>query len=392
MMYRKVLEILKPEKVHWQHYFGIFAFLILILQLATGIFLTFFYDPTLKDAYKSVQYLTNKVTGGSLIRNLHRWIALSLFLAVLIHTIRSTWRKDFMNPQKRVAWLTGVLLLLPIFLLILTGLILPWEWKGYWFMEMIPNWSGFVPFVGPGLKSFFIDTFTLPRYLVIHILILPIISLILIDYHLLTKLRKNGIFRYILSHTLVSLPFIILLFVLAIHITIPSEDPDVIPLPLEGQYIPTPEWYPLIILLPLMHLKGFWIPVLSIYLPLFLFIAFAFLPYYLKGVKVIEETEPHHHHPRAKGLRLIWHRLMRTASTRKLTRGVVVTLIFALFATLLYLGAYNSPTLGCNSCHNLSRGFRMGVPPETFKDRNTLPNLDDNQWMMGHWFYPNEIW
>lgn len=389
-MFDRVLKLIKLESAHWRHYFGGLAFLIIILQLTTGIFLIFFYDPTLKGAYKSVQYLTNQVTGGSLIRNLHRWIAFSLFLVVLIHTIRSTWRKDFMNPQKRVLWLTGVLLLLPIFLLILTGLILPWEWKGYWFMEMIPNWSGLVPFVGQRLKSFFIDTFTLPRYLVIHILILPIISLILIDYHLLTKLRRKGVFRYILRHTLITLPFIILIFILAVYVTIPSEDPKVIPTPLEGRYIPTPEWYPLIILLPFLHLKGSWIPILSIYLPILLFIAFAFLPYYLKGEEVVgEKTEPH---PRAKGLRLMWHRLMRTGSTRKVTRGVVVTLIFALFASLIYLGAYNSPTLGCNSCHNLSKGFRMGVPPETFKDRNTLPNLDDNQWMMGHWFYPTEVY
>lgn len=392
-MFNRVLELIKPGGAHWRHYFGGLAFLMIILQLSTGIFLIFFYDPTLKGAYKSVQYLTNQVTGGSLIRNLHRWIAFSLFLVVLIHTIRSTWRKDFMNPQKRVLWLTGVFLLLPIFLLILTGLILPWEWKGYWFMEMIPNWSGLVPFVGQRLKPFFIDTFTLPRYLVIHILILPIISLILIDYHILTRLRRKGVFRYILRHTLITLPFIIPIFILAVYVTIPSEDPEFIPTPLEGQYIPTPEWYPLIILLPFLHLKGSWIPVLSIYLPLLLFIAFAFLPYYLKGEEVVEEkTEPHHHHPRAKGLRLMWYRLMRTGSTRKVTRGVVVALIFALFASLIYLGAYNSPTLGCNSCHNLSRGFRMGVPPETFKDRNTLPNLDDNQWMMGHWFYPTEVY
>ncbi|MBI5286419.1 MAG: cytochrome b N-terminal domain-containing protein [Deltaproteobacteria bacterium] len=386
-----MFENLKPERSNWQHYFGGLCFLILILQLATGIFLALFYDPTLNNAYKSVQYLTNRITGGSLMRNLHRCVAFSLFIAVLIHTIRSTLRKEFMNPRVRVSWLTGVLLLLPIFLSIVTGLILPWEWKGYWFMEMIPNYSEFIPFIGPALKPFFIDTFTLPRYLVIHILILPIISLILIDYHLLAKLRRRGIFRYLLRHTLVALPLLILLVILAVYITIPSEDPEVIPMPLEGQYTPAPEWYPLIILLPLMYLKGNWIPILSIYLPLLIFIALAFLPYFIKGKEIEEEVEVHPH-PRAKGLRLMWHKLRRGGMKRKVARGVVVFIIFAILASLIYLGAYNSPTLGCNSCHNLDRGFRMGVPPETFKDRKTLPNLDDNQWMMGHWFYPTEVY
>lgn len=362
-------------KAHWLHYFGGLSFLILILQVATGIFLIFFYDPTLNNAYRSVQYLTNKVTGGSLIRNLHRWIAFSLFLIVLIHTIRSTLRKDFMNPEKRVAWLTGVLLLLPLFLFTVTGIILPWEWKGYWFMEMIPNYSEVVPFIGPTLKSFFIDSFTLPRYLVIHILILPVISFILIDYHFLNILRRRGIFKYILRHVLISLPFIIILSVLATYITIPSEDPDIIPLPLEGEYIPAPEWYFLIILLPFLYFKGNWITILSIYIPFLLFIALALLPYYLKDNGVAEEGRA------ASGIKI-----------KKIASAVAVILIFAVFVSLIYLGTYKSPTLGCNSCHSLARGQRMGVPPETFKDRSTLPNLNNNLWMMGHWFYPTVVW
>ncbi|MBI4377547.1 MAG: cytochrome b N-terminal domain-containing protein [Nitrospinae bacterium] len=378
-------------KVHWRHYFGGLSFLILILQLTTGIFLIFYYDPTLSNAYKSVQYITNKVYGGSLIRNLHRWIAFSIFLSVLLHTIRCTLRKDFLHRKKRVSWLTGVLFLLPLFLLVVTGIILPWEWKGYWFMEMIPNYSEFIPVIGPTLKSFFIESFTLSRYFVIHILILPIISLILIDYHFLTLLRVRGIFRYMSRHALIAIPFIIVLIVLATYITIPSEDPEIIPMPLEGEYIPSPEWYFLILLLPLMYYRGDIIPMLSIYLPLFLFVGFAFLPYFFRG-KETEEEEVEENAPMERGFRVIWDRIMNNRAMKGLITGIVVTLIFAIFTSLLYVGAYNSPTLGCNSCHNLSRGIRMGIPPEAFKDRNVLPNLNKNQWMMGHWFYPTIIW
>jgi hypothetical protein len=34
----------------------------------------------------------------------------------------------------------------------------------------------------------------------------------------------------------------------------------------------------------------------------------------------------------------------------------------------------------------------MGDPPPTFKDRNKNPVLEDNDWMMKHWYFPNEIW
>lgn len=379
-MLKKLLSFVFLEKLHWKHFFGGLSFLILILQLITGIFLILFYDPALNNAYRSVQYLTNKLTGGSIIRNLHRWVAFSLFITIFVHTIRSALRWDFINTSKRFLWLTGALLLLPIFLLVTTGVILPWEWKGYWFMEMIPNYSELFPFIGTNLKSFFIQSFTLPRYQVIHILILPIISLILIDYHFLDRLRKRGVFIYILRHTVISLPFFILLFAAAGYFTIPSEDPEIVPLPLEGEYIPAPEWYFIILLLPLMYFKNNWIPILTIYLPILLFIAIVFLPYYLKYKKGEGREEGYNNYNSGIGV------------FKKVIRSVVVILSLGIFIFLMYLGTYNSPTFGCNSCHNTSRGERMGVPPAVFKDRNALPNLNDNQWMMGHWFYPNIIW
>ena len=387
------MNIFKIPKVHWRHYFGALSFLILILQLASGIFLIFYYDPTLVNAYKSVQYLTNKVFGGSLLRNTHRWIAFSVFITVLFHMIRSTLRKDFMSPKKRIEWLTGTLLLLPILLFIITGIVLPWEWKGYWFMEMVPNYSEFVPYIGPFLKHFFIDIFTLPRTFVIHILILPIISFVLVDYHFLTNLRKRGIFKYILRHLLIALPFIILLIILAKYVTIPSEDPEVIPLPEEGRFIPAPEWYFLTILLPFMYYRGSLITILSIYTPLLLFIAFSIFPFFLKGRTEDDEIDGDEQpNPVASGIQSIRDRIFSGRVLRKLLTGTAVVIIVAIFVSLLYRGAYNSPTYGCNGCHNLARGQRMGVPPEAFRDRHVLPNLNNNQWMMGHWFYPNEVW
>ena len=89
--------------------------------------------------------------------------------------------------------MTGFLLLLPLFLLIATGLITSWEWKGCWFIEMASNYFGTVPIIGPKLKSFFLQTYTVPRYYVLHILVFPIITFVLVDYHIFAKLRKRGL-------------------------------------------------------------------------------------------------------------------------------------------------------------------------------------------------------
>jgi len=415
-----MLDCLKPDRPNWRHYFGSFAFLILILQLVTGIFLTLFYEPTLKDAYKSVQMISYQIPAGSLSRNLHRWISLIIFGAILVHTIRSTLRKDFMNPNKRIDWMTGVLLVWPLFLLLYTGLILPWEWKGYWFMEMISSYAATVPIMGPDFKAFFLMEFTLPRYLVVHILLLPIICFVLVDYHLLTKLRKRGIFRHMARHFWISLPFFIVLVLLAVYATIPSNDPIEFGMPLEGEHIPAPESLALIFLLPFKYFTGTMVPLLSIYIPTILLFGIAFMPFYLKSKvfmkssadeeeeEIVEtvaapamegdpedsgtpefefEAEPGMESPPPPPVKK-----PRSGLVPSLLWGLLVLAIFSACSGLIYYGTYESPALGCNSCHNLSRGFRMGVPPPTFRDRRTLPNLDDDKWMIGHWLYPTEIY
>src|SRR3990172_3612569 len=44
-----MLDNFKPENINWRHYFGGLSFIMLILQLFTGLFLIFFYEPTLTD-------------------------------------------------------------------------------------------------------------------------------------------------------------------------------------------------------------------------------------------------------------------------------------------------------------------------------------------------------
>lgn len=376
-------DLLKLERIHWKHYFAGFGFITIILQLITGLYLMFFFDPSLEGAYKSIQYISNKLFMGSLSRNLHRWIAAILFVAVFIHTVRCFLRWDFENKNKRVLWLTGVLLLLPMFLFIVTGLIVPWEWKGYFFLEMIPNYFEPIPYIGSTLKDFFLVSFTIPRYYVFHVVLLPLISIVLIDYHILAKLRKRGVFRYLLKHSIITLPFIILLFVLAWKIVIPSNDPIDVPMPLEGEWIPAPEWYFLTVLLPYMYIRsGIWIPILSFFLPLALFFGVAFMPYYLKNVTIVEEDDD-------TPVPLAY---VKRIAAKKIINGIIVTIISLVFISLITWGNYNSPTLGCNSCHHLANGARMGVPPPSFKDRATLPHLSENDWMMKHWYYPTLVW
>ncbi len=397
---------MKIGRTHWQHYFGGFAVLLILIQLLTGLFLTMFYLPTLQEAYTSVKFLYNDLASWAWLRDTHRWASLAIFVSIVIHAVRSFYRGDFAHRKKRVLWLTGVFLVVPMTLFLLTGLILPWEWKGYWFMEMVPNYLGAIPLIGPSLKQFSIDAFTLPRDLVAHILILPIISIILIDIHCFTKLRKKGVFKYLGKHTLITVPLLAGVIVLAFYIPMPTQDPEIIPLPLDGVNIPASEWILLLFMLPFMYFKGAMAPFLGLLVPLVVFLALAFLPYYL-GRKKKAKTKDSDDSPIDALADTTENPPADTPTDKTEVNNkpgavlrfakIVGTFILVLVTVGVLLGGatygtYKSPTLGCGSCHNLYLGNRMGVPPKTFKDRETMPLLDDNEWMMRHWFNPQIVW
>lgn len=391
---------MKIKQYHWHHFFGGIALCLLIVQLVSGTALALFYAPHLKDAYASIQYLYNELKTLAWVRDVHRWAAFLIGLAVLIHLVRSLLRKDFLNLGRQTFWLTGVLLLLPLLGFLVTGMILPWEWRGYWFMEMVPNYVAEIPLIGEALSQFLLDAFNLNRALVVHVVVLPVITLVLIDIHALARIhrRLGGLWLYLVEHGLLALPFLAAIGLLALVLPMPSQDPVIVPMPLEGEHLPMAEWFVLFFYAPYLWFKGFWATVFAFYLPFLGLLALAALPYCFRRSSMRRESRPTHPRPSLKdrladlpvlaGLRsLLGPRLLATV-----IGGVTVSLVAAAVLLPSYAVLYPSPTMGCNSCHNISAGNRMGLPPDSFKDRNLNPNLKDNTFMVEHWFYPQVVW
>jgi quinol-cytochrome oxidoreductase complex cytochrome b subunit len=389
---------MKIERSHWRHFFGGVALFLLIVQFFSGLVLTMFYLPELNNAYASMQRIYNELSTVAWVRDSHRWGALLIVVSIIMHFIRSFLRRDYLNQKNRTFWLTGVLVFLPLIGFLLTGFILPWEWRAYWFMEMVPNYAGEIAFIGPALKDFLIDTFTLNRTLVAHVVVFPVITLILLEIHSISRIRKRqgGLSRYFLKHGLLTLPFLLVIGVLAYTLAMPTQDPEIIPMPLEGAYIPTAEWFILIFYVPYMHVKGFVAPLLGLYIPFFIFMALVFLPYFFRnkertGEDLKETASVERNSIFSRILGLIQRVPGFGPHTKSLAALSVVMVAMTLFGSL-YAGASVSPTMGCNSCHNVAMGMRMGVPPASFKDREKNPLLDDSEWMVHHWFYPQIYW
>ena len=87
---------------------------------------------------------------------------------------------------------------------------------------------------------------------------------------------------YVMEHSMLTLPFLVAIAILAYALPMPSQDPEIIPMPLEGENLPTAEWFILIFYIPYLYFKGFMATLLGFYIPLALFLALAIFPYFGK--------------------------------------------------------------------------------------------------------------
>jgi len=182
--------------------FGGMVFVLIALQLVTGVLLAIYYVPDATGnpapAYNSVLFIQNDVYLGWLIRGAHFWAANILIIMVLLHMARVYWTGSYRAPRE-LNWVVGVTMLFLILALALTGYLLPWDTKAYFATEVtikitagipIPAISEFIkqvlqggPVVGPP---------TLQRFFTLHVFILPAVIVLLMYVHF-KLIRAHGI-------------------------------------------------------------------------------------------------------------------------------------------------------------------------------------------------------
>jgi menaquinol-cytochrome c reductase cytochrome b subunit len=182
--------------------FGGMVFVLIALQLVTGVLLALYYVPDATGnpapAYNSVLFIQNNVYLGWLIRGTHFWAANLLIIMVLLHMARVYWTGSYRAPRE-LNWIVGVLMLFIILTLALTGYLLPWDTKAYFATEVtikitagipIEPISAFIkqllqggPVVGPP---------TLQRFFTLHVFVLPALIVLLMYVHF-KLIRAHGI-------------------------------------------------------------------------------------------------------------------------------------------------------------------------------------------------------
>src|SRR5262245_9843046 len=80
-----------------------------VLMVATGVFLTQYYNPDPAAAHESVRHIITGVTLGSFIRAFHYWGAMAMIVLVGLHLLRVFASASFKRPREG-NWVIGVAL------------------------------------------------------------------------------------------------------------------------------------------------------------------------------------------------------------------------------------------------------------------------------------------
>jgi quinol-cytochrome oxidoreductase complex cytochrome b subunit len=174
---------------------GYIATVLFMVLLVTGVYLMFFYTPSVTSAYGDMQQLRTGVGYGQLIRNVHRWSAHLMVLVVVLHLVRVFFAGAYKRPRQ-FNWVLGVMLLMITLGFSFTGYLLPWDQLSYWAVTVGTNLIGYVPLIGRQLSDLLIGgeqigQATLLRFYALHVAVLPVSLALVLMVHI-WRVRKDG--------------------------------------------------------------------------------------------------------------------------------------------------------------------------------------------------------
>ena len=197
---------------HWSFMLGEIALYSFVILLVTGVFLTLYYVPSstlvvyhgpylpldgqhVTEAFESTVNLSFSVRGGLLMRQMHHW-ACDIFVgAIVVHMARVFFTGAFRKPRE-LNWTIGLTLLI---LTMANGFL------GYSLPDDLVSGTGIriaysillsIPFVGTYLAFWifggnFPGSATIPRFFILHVLIIPLLILGLVGAHLALLVRQK---------------------------------------------------------------------------------------------------------------------------------------------------------------------------------------------------------
>ncbi|WP_067497923.1 ubiquinol-cytochrome c reductase cytochrome b subunit [Actinoplanes sp. TFC3] len=200
---RALLNKVFPD--HWSFLLGEIALFSFIVLLLSGVFLTLFFDPSMREvtydgpytalrgvemsaAYESSLRLSFEVRGGLFMRQMHHWAALLFMASIVVHMARVFFTGAFRKPRE-ANWTIGIILFLLGFFAGFTGYSLPDDGLSGTGLRIASAIMLSIPVVGTWLSAAvfggeYPGELIIGRFYIAHVLLIPGGLLALISVHL----------------------------------------------------------------------------------------------------------------------------------------------------------------------------------------------------------------
>nr|YP_010872798.1 cytochrome b [Franciscoloa funerei]WGU50362.1 cytochrome b [Franciscoloa funerei] len=174
-----------PSSISLMWNFGSLLGICLMVQIASGVFLTMHYCSGMTAAFGSVVHISSDVNWGSLIRYIHANGATFFFFFIYLHIGRGLFYGSY---NLTFTWLMGVVIFFLFMGVAFMGYVLPWGQMSYWGATVITNLVSAIPYLGTTVVEwiwggFSVSEPTLMRFFTLHF-ILPLGGVVLVMGHL----------------------------------------------------------------------------------------------------------------------------------------------------------------------------------------------------------------
>lgn len=178
---------------------GGLSFTAFIMLVISGVLLAIYYIPEPNQAYDSIIFIEENVTGGKYIRNLHRFSSNAFLILMFLHILRVILTGAFLS--RKYNWIIGLFLLFLSIFTGYTGYLLPMDQLSYWATQTGAELIKILP-VGDYIYNIIIpDTIggrlSLIRFYALHIIILPFLISTLSFIHFFRVRRDRGVLPYL---------------------------------------------------------------------------------------------------------------------------------------------------------------------------------------------------
>ena len=178
---------------------GGLSFTAFIMLVISGVLLAVYYIPEPLQAYNSIIFIEENVTGGKYIRNLHRFSSNAFLILMFLHVLRVILTGAFLS--RKYNWIIGLFLLFLSIFTGYTGYLLPMDQLAYWATQTGAELIKILPFGDYIYNIMVTDTIggklCLIRFYTLHIIILPVLISTLSFIHFFRVRRDKGVLPYL---------------------------------------------------------------------------------------------------------------------------------------------------------------------------------------------------